>query len=228
METGQDSFWGRLGPAERKAIGSLATRRGYRPGDFLCHEGDETNHVIVVLSGSVRVLSHSIDDRAVVIGVRTAGDIIGEQAALDNRPRSATLQAVDDVEVITLTGSRFATLCQSHARLSWALLGVFSGRLRDMGRQRSEYGGGSASRRVFAQLVEMAVQSRTSRGRTNGSGSTIEIRHRSTQQQLAANAATSRESYARALRDLRERGIISTGRGWILIHRPDELQRLAR
>ncbi|TCO57248.1 Crp/Fnr family transcriptional regulator [Actinocrispum wychmicini] len=226
MDTGQDSFWGRLGPAERKAIESLATRRGYRPGDFLCHEGDETNHVIIVLSGSVRVLSHSIDDRAVVIGVRTPGDIIGEQAALDNRPRSATLQAVDEVEVITLTGSRFANLCQSHARLSWALLGVFSGRLRDMGRQRTEYGGGSASRRVFAQLAEMAVQSRS--GHTNGSGSAIEIRHRSTQQQLAANAATSRESYARALRDLRERGIISTGRGWILIHRPDELQRLAR
>ncbi|MFD1046482.1 helix-turn-helix domain-containing protein, partial [Kibdelosporangium lantanae] len=56
----------------------------------------------------------------------------------------------------------------------------------------------------------------------------VEIRHRSTQQQLAANAATSRESYARALRDLRERGIISTGRGWILVHQLDELQRLAR
>jgi CRP-like cAMP-binding protein len=221
VDTGQDSFWGRLGVAERKAVEVLATRRGYRPGDYLCHEGDESDHVIIVMSGNVRVLSHNIDDRAVVIGVRVAGDIIGEQAALDNRPRSATLQAVDAVEVITLTGNRFANLCQSHARLAWALLGVFSGRLREIGRQRAEYGGGSASRRVFAQLAEMSVH-----GKGNGSG--IEIRHRSTQQQLAANAATSRESYARALRDLRERGIISTGRGWILVHRPDELQRLAR
>jgi CRP/FNR family cyclic AMP-dependent transcriptional regulator len=221
VTTGQDSFWGRLGTAEQKAVEATSSRRGYRPGDYLCHEGEESNHVIIVLSGSVRVLSHSIDDRAVVIGIRTAGDIIGEQAALDHRPRSATVQAVDSVEVITLTGSRFARLCQEHGRISWALLGVFSSRLREIGRQRAEYGGGSASRRVYAQLAEMSVH-----GRSNGSG--IEIRHRSTQQQLAANAATSRESYARALRDLRERGIISTGRGWILVHRPDELQRLAR
>jgi CRP-like cAMP-binding protein len=217
-----DSFWGRLGQAERTAIEQLATRRGYRPGDYLCHEGDQSNHVIVVLNGHVRVLSHTIDDREVVIGVRAAGDIIGEQAALDNGPRSATLQALDQVEVITLTGTRFATLCQNHARLAWALLGVFSGRLREIGRQRAEYGGGSSSRRVFAQLLELALQ----QGHGNGSG--IEIRHESTQQQLAANAATSRESYARALRDLRERGIISTGRGWIRVHQPDELRRLAR
>lgn len=221
MTKGQDSFWGRLGTAEQKAIEATSSRRGYRPGEYLCHEGEESNHVIIVMAGSVRVLSHSIDDRAVVIGVRTAGDIIGEQAALDHQPRSATVQAVDAVEVITLTGSRFARLCQEHARIAWTLLGVFSARLREIGRQRAEYGGGSASRRVYAQLAEMVVN-----GRNNGSG--VEIRHRSTQQQLAANAATSRESYARALRDLRERGIISTGRGWILVHRPDELQRLAR
>jgi CRP/FNR family cyclic AMP-dependent transcriptional regulator len=222
VDTGQDSFWGRLEPAEREAIDALAARRKYEPGAYLCHEGDQSSHVIVVMAGHVRVLSYSIDDREVVIGVRAAGDIIGEQAALDNGPRSATLQALDKVEVITLVGSRFAVLCQTHARLAWALLGVFSARLRDIGRQRSEYGGGSASQRVFAQLAEMAVRS----GKRNGTG--IEIRHQSTQQQLAANAATSRESYARALRDLRERGIISTGRGWILVRRPDELQRLAR
>ncbi|MFD1045992.1 SdrD B-like domain-containing protein [Kibdelosporangium lantanae] len=75
MTTGQDSFWGRLGTAEQKAIEATSSRRGYRPGEYLCHEGEESNHVIIMMGGSVRVLSHSIDDRAVVIGVRTAGDI---------------------------------------------------------------------------------------------------------------------------------------------------------
>ncbi|MEV4318256.1 Crp/Fnr family transcriptional regulator [Actinocrispum sp. NPDC049592] len=218
----EDSFWGRLSAPDRQVIENLATRRGYRPGDYLCHEGDQSNHVIVVLNGHVRVLTHTIDDREVVIGVRAAGDIIGEQAALDNGPRSATLQALDPVEVITLTGTRFATICQQHARIGWALLGVFSGRLREIGRQRAEYGGGSSSRRVYAQLLELALQY----GRRNGNG--IEIRHESTQQQLAANAATSRESYARALRELRERGVVTTGRGWIRVHNEEELRRLAR
>jgi CRP/FNR family cyclic AMP-dependent transcriptional regulator len=221
VDTGQDSFWGRLGPVDRKAIEVLATRRRYHAGDYLCHEGDQSKHVIVLLSGHVRVLSHTIDDREVVVGIRTAGDIVGEQAALYDNPRSATLQAIDAVEVITLAGSRFVALCQTQARLSWSLLHVVSNRLREVGRQRAEYGGGSASQRVYAQLAELAVQY----GKRNGAG--IEIQHESTQQQLAANAATSRESYARALRELRERGIISTGRGWIVVHRMDELQNLA-
>jgi len=90
VDTGR-TVLGRLGVAERKAVEVLATRRGYRPGDYLCHEGDESDHVIIVMSGNVRVLSHNIDDRAVVIGCG-GRDIIGEQAALDNRPRSATLR----------------------------------------------------------------------------------------------------------------------------------------
>lgn len=221
MGTGQDSFWGRLGPAEREAIEVIAARRRYDAGDYLCHEGDQSKHVIVVLSGHVQVISHTADEREVVIAVRSAGDIVGEMAALYGHPRSATLQALDTVEAITLLSDRFTHLCQTRAKLTWALLGVVHARFGELNRQRAEYGGGSASRRVFAQLVQMAVQY----GTNNGSG--IEIRSGWTQQQLADNAATSRESYARALRSLRERGIITTGRGWIRVHNLDELRRLA-
>ncbi|MBP2323409.1 CRP-like cAMP-binding protein [Kibdelosporangium banguiense] len=221
MDTGQDSFWGRLAPAEREALEVAAARRRYAAGDYLCHEGDQTKHVIVVLSGHVQVISHTTDDREVVIAVRSAGDIVGEMAALYDQPRSATLQALDNVEAITLLSDRFTHLCQTRAKLTYALLGVVHARFGELNRQRAEYGGGSASRRVFAQLVQMAVQY----GQSNGTG--IEIKSGWTQQQLADNAATSRESYARALRSLRERGIITTGRGWIRVHRLDELRRLA-
>jgi CRP/FNR family transcriptional regulator, cyclic AMP receptor protein len=221
VDTGQDSFWGRLAPAEREALEVISGRRRYAPGDYLCHEGDQSKHVIVVLSGHVQVISHTTDDREVVIAVRSAGDIVGEMAALYDQPRTATLQALDKVEAITLLSDRFTHLCQTRAKLTWALLGVVHARFGELNRQRAEYGGGTASRRVFAQLVQMAVQS----GEGNGTG--IEIKSGWTQQQLADNAATSRESYARALRSLRERGIISTGRGWIRIHRLDELRRLA-
>jgi CRP/FNR family cyclic AMP-dependent transcriptional regulator len=221
VETGQDSFWGRLAPAEREALEVISARRRYAPGDYLCHEGDQSKHVIVVLTGHVQVISHTTDDREVVIAVRSAGDIVGEMAALYDQPRTATLQALDKVEAITLLSDRFTHLCQTRAKLTWTLLGVVHARFGELNRQRAEYGGGNASRRVFAQLVQMAVQS----GQSNGTG--IEIKSGWTQQQLADNAATSRESYARALRSLRERGIISTGRGWIRVHKLDELRRLA-
>jgi CRP/FNR family cyclic AMP-dependent transcriptional regulator len=219
---GADGFWYRLGPAERAVIERNSTRRAYEPGTFLCRQGDHSRHVLVVRSGTVRVLATTSDGREVMIAVRTIGDILGELAALDAGPRSATLQALDRVEVLALSGARFASLCQTEPRLAWALLGVVAGRLRDTGRQWAEFGGGSALRRVAALLLEMAVL----HGRTTGAG--VEIVPPATQEELASTAAMSRESYVRVLRDLRERGLISTGRRQVIIHRIADLQRLAR
>jgi CRP/FNR family cyclic AMP-dependent transcriptional regulator len=219
---GSDGFWFRLGPAERAVIERNSTRRAYDPGAFLCRQGDHSRHVLVVRTGAVRVLATTSDGREVVIAVRTTGDIVGELAALDDGPRSATLQALDHVEVLALSGARFASLCQTEPRLAWALLGVVAGRLRETGRQWAEFGGGSAMRRVAALLLEMAVL----HGRTTRAG--VEIVPPATQEELASTAAMSRESYVRVLRDLRERGLISTGRRQVVIHRINDLRHLAR
>ncbi|CAM3658898.1 Crp/Fnr family transcriptional regulator [Kibdelosporangium persicum] len=222
VDTGPDSFWGRLTTAERGVIEQVSARRVYAAGDYLCHEGDQSRHVIVVISGHVQVITHTLDGREVVIALRSAGDILGEMAALYDQPRTATLRALDKVEAFTIPSNRFTHLCQTRAKLSWTLLGVLHARFGELNQQRAEYGGGSASQRVYAQLAQMAVE----HGARDGA--TIEIKAGLTQQQLADNAATSRESYARALRVLRDRGIISTGRGWIRVHRLDELRKLAR
>lgn len=222
MDTGPDSFWERLTTTERGVIEQVSARRGYAAGEYLCHEGDQSKHVIVLVSGHVQVITHTPDGRELVIALRSAGDILGEMAALYDQPRTATLRALDKVEAITVPSNRFINLCQTRAKLAWTLLGVLHARFGELNQQRAEYGGGTASHRVYAQLAQMAAE----HGAQNGS--TIEIKAGLTQQQLADNAATSRESYARALRSLRERGIISTGRGWIRVHRLDELRRLAR
>ncbi|WP_158882263.1 Crp/Fnr family transcriptional regulator [Amycolatopsis anabasis] len=222
MVSSPESFWEKLGPAERDSIERIATRRTFAPGDFLCHQGDQTRNVHVVRSGHVRVLATGPDAREVVIAVRTPGDVIGELAALDNSPRSATLQALTPVDVLTVPGARFARLCQAEPRLSWVLLAVIANRLRDADRQWLEFGGGSVLRRVAALLLELAVR----HGKPTGVG--VEIATPATQDELAATVATSRESLARVLRELRARGLITTGRRRVTIHRMAELERLAR
>jgi CRP-like cAMP-binding protein len=219
---GEASFWFRLGPAERAVIERNSTPRAYAPGEFLCHQGDRSRHVLVLRSGTVRVLTATPDGREVMVAVRVPGDVLGELAALDKGPRSASLQAVDKVDVLALSGARFAMLCQTQPRVAWALLGVVAGRLRDTGRQWAEFGGGSAVRRVAALLLELAVL----HGKPTESG--IEIVPPATQEELASTAAMSRESYVRVLRMLRERGLISTGRRQVIIHQLAELQRLVR
>ncbi|WP_370942402.1 Crp/Fnr family transcriptional regulator [Amycolatopsis sp. cg5] len=223
---GADRFWARLGPAERGAIERIATRRTFATGEFLCRQGESASNVVIVLSGHVKVVTSGTgetDGREVVVAVRSTGDVIGEMAAMENGVRSATVEALDTVEVLTMPGPRFVTLCQKEPKLSWTLSVVLAGRLRDVGSKWVDYGGGGTTMsRVVALLLEMAVQ----HGRHTVHG--IEIDTPATQQELASTAATSRESWGRVLRELRSKGLISTGRRKVTIHRLAELQRLAR
>ncbi|MEU7790217.1 Crp/Fnr family transcriptional regulator [Amycolatopsis sp. NPDC049159] len=214
-------FWTGLAPADRRVLAEAATRRSYRHGETLCREGDRSSVVLVLLSGQVRIVHGSADGREVVVGVRGAGDVIGELAAIDDLPRSATVQALEDLDVLEVPGDRFATLCRTRSRISWALLLVLSTRLRSVGRQWLDVGGGVAARRVAAQLIQLAVQHGVPRGPD------IEIAVPATQAELAMTAAISRESWARATRDLRRQGVISTGRRQVTIHRLAELRRIA-
>jgi CRP-like cAMP-binding protein len=214
-------FWAELAPADRRKVAESATRRSHRRGQTVCREGDLSSVVLVLLSGHVRIVHGTPDGRDVVVGVRGAGDVIGELAAIDELPRSATVEALDDLEVLEIPGDRFAALCRTRPRISWALLLVLSARMRSVARQWLDVGGGAAARRVAAQLMQLAVQHGVPLG------DDIRIAIPATQAELAMTAAMSRESWARATRDLRRQGVISTGRRQVTIHRMAELRRLA-
>ena len=214
-------FWADLAPADRRKVAESATRRSYRRGLTVCREGEVASVVLVLLSGHVRIVHGTPDGREVVVGVRGAGDIIGELAAIDELPRSATVEALDDIEVLEIPGDRFVSLCRTRSRISWAVLLVLSSRLRSVARQWLDVGGGAAARRVAAQLMQLAIQHGVPLGND------IRIAVPATQAELAMTAAMSRESWARATRDLRRQGVISTGRRQVTIHRMAELRRLA-
>ncbi|MFI5608108.1 Crp/Fnr family transcriptional regulator [Amycolatopsis sp. NPDC051903] len=220
MET--TGFWPALGEAERGKVAELAVRRRYRRGDVVCREGDRAAVVVLLLSGHVRITGATSDGREVLIAVRGAGDVVGELGAIDGGPRSATVAALDDLDALVVPAARFAALCRRDSAISWALLLVLAARLRDIGRQRLDLGAGTITRRVAAQLMQLAVQHGVRRG------DDLVIAIPGTQAELAASAAVSRESWARVTRELRTRGVLSTARGQVVIHRFAELRRLAR
>ncbi|HWD02604.1 MAG TPA: Crp/Fnr family transcriptional regulator [Amycolatopsis sp.] len=220
MET--TGFWPALGAAERGKVAELAVRRRYRRGDVVCREGDRAAVVVLLLSGHVRITSTSADGREILIAVRGAGDVVGELGAIDGGPRSATVAALDDLDALVIPAVRFAALCRRESSISWALLVVLADRLRDVGRQRLDIGGGTITRRVAAQLMQLAVQ----HGVREGDDIVVAIP--GTQAELATTASVSRESWSRVTRELRRGGVISTARGKVVIHRFADVARLAR
>ncbi|GLZ29781.1 Crp/Fnr family transcriptional regulator [Lentzea sp. NBRC 105346] len=214
-----DTFWGLIGAADRAAMLRAGVMVEFAPGAVICHQGDPTQSIMVVFSGLVRVSTVSAAGEETVWAVRGAGEILGEMAAVDGRPRSATLTALDNVSGLLISGARLAALGQTRPRIAWAMLQIVVSRSRAAGNQQ-ELRSGPALHRVAAVLLDVAH--RDVLGASHDLIASVPL----TQRELAGIAGISRETLVRVLKVLRERGIIETRRNHITILREDELRLL--
>ena len=111
-----------------------------------------------------------------------------------------------------LSGDRFRSFLESHPQAGLVLLRAIIHRLRAADQRRTDSGSQGTVGRLAKLLVELAEE----HGQPTSTGVDIDIPL--TQQELASLIAASRESVVRALRSLRWRGLVTTGRRRITIH----------
>lgn len=198
---------------------SRGITRRYPRGSVLCREQQPSDAVFLLQAGRVKVSYLAPEGREVVLALRGPGDVIGELGVLDGAPRSATVTALDDVEAVVVPAARYRDLVASDADLSFRLLRLVIGRLRDSDRMLVEHGAYDASRRVAIRLLELTERF--------GERQADDLTVRLSQDDLAAWSGASREAVNKALRTMREDGTIATGRGTITILDPDRLAELA-
>src|ERR1700742_759536 len=93
-----DSFLGRLSVSERDALLARGRDVTYRPGQVLLTDGDAGGgFVILMLAGHAKVITQGENGKDYVIGIRTAGSLLGEMSFFDGRPRSASVVAISEV-----------------------------------------------------------------------------------------------------------------------------------
>ncbi|MUN35463.1 cyclic nucleotide-binding domain-containing protein [Actinomadura litoris] len=109
-------FWRALTSAERDALLLSAREVVFPVGGVLWEEGDVADHVLVILSGPVRICVER-DGGERIIAFRGPGDIVGERAALLLRLRSATVVAMDDVRALRMSTQEFAGYLTDHPRV---------------------------------------------------------------------------------------------------------------
>jgi len=213
-----NTFWALLAPAERTALRAAGTVRSYAPGDVVCRQGDQLRHVVVLFSGRVEIEAHGKVGQPLLIATRGPGEIIGELAAVDGSPRSATVRALDPLTALVVPEQRFALRARQAPELSWAVLQVVVQRIRELGDQRTDFVGSRVSSRVVSALLYLVEQ------QADTADPPIELA--CTQNELAAMVGSSRESVVRALTGLRAKGVVATSRGRIALLRPDRLREL--
>ncbi|MDH3704877.1 MAG: Crp/Fnr family transcriptional regulator [Acidimicrobiia bacterium] len=211
----------RLRPETRAAMADAGRAQRIGAGEYLFHEGDRATAVHVVDRGMLRVERNLVNGRRVLLTLIGPGGYMGELAAFDDSPRSATCAAVDDTELLTIPVDTFLGLIDHHPDLARDLLTRAAARIRTLSEQLLEAAAGSAATRVAARLVELADMLQP------GAKAPIIIRLPITQEELAQWAGLSREGAVGGLRELRDAGVIDTGRMKLTILAPDDLRRWA-
>jgi CRP/FNR family transcriptional regulator, cyclic AMP receptor protein len=202
---------GRLPANSLAALLAAGTLRQYPAGSALLMEGDSSTGVFLLIDGWVKVTGTTEEGGLALLALRSRGDLVGEQAALDNKPRSATVTSAGVTVAREIHQSEFLRLLAEYSDVSMAVTHALSAKLRWATRRRIDFSGLSANVRLARVLSELAQLD--SRQTTQG----LELGYELTQPELAAMVGASEPSVHRALRQLRAAGAVETGYRRIII-----------
>jgi NTE family protein len=102
---------------------------GLPSGCQLFAQGDPADGLYVVLTGRLGVLRTEPDGKRRLVNEAVTGDVVGEMALLLGEPRSASVVALRDSELVRLRGKAFETLLDRHPELVLQLTRQLAGRL---------------------------------------------------------------------------------------------------
>lgn len=214
-------FMARLSTADRDALTARARTRRWPAGATLFLEGEQPSSVVVVAAGLVKVFQLTEEGEEVLLAVRGPGALLGELSAIDGQPLSASVAALEPVVAHVLHVDAFREFLATHAPVAVALLHLVANRLRDADRKRAEFAAYDTQARVAQRIVELAERF----GEPDRHGTRITVAL--SQDELAGWVGASREAVAKALRTLRERGHLTTGRRTMTVLDLDGLRRRA-
>ena len=208
-----------LGQDELVRVAEVAVPRHFDAGEVVFREGDESDTCYIVRSGHARAVREHVDGRSITLANFGPGDIFGELAMFDDERRSATVEMLEDSEAIAILGSDMRRLLREHPDLAVKLIAALGRRLRQTNERLARQSFQTVQSRVAAVLSQL-VTAAQAEGAGDG-----DVLITSTQADLAQLAGSSRESASRFLAVLERAGVITQGRGRLVVHDPSALER---
>jgi CRP-like cAMP-binding protein len=206
---------GNLSLAARRVLATKAVVRRYAAGVALWSVGDRVNSLAIVVEGRVRVVRER-RGRQHVLHTEGPGGTLGEVPLFTGGPAPATVVAVAPTRCLLLTRETIEAAIVAQPAVAWLLLGKLAERVRTLVERVDRLALDNATTRLAGLVLAEAEQSASD-----------VITLGMTQTALAAELGTVREVTVRALRALREAGLVeSAGRGRLRVTDPAGLRLL--
>jgi CRP/FNR family cyclic AMP-dependent transcriptional regulator len=216
---GQVPVFETLAPEDLQHVAEVAVPRSFAAHQVIFREGDSSDTCYIVRSGHARAMREHVDGRTLALAHFGPGDIFGELAMFDDERRSATVEAIDDLDALAILGGDMRRIMSEHAEIAVKLAVALVRRLRAANERLARQSFQTVQSRVAAVLAQLVEQARSE------GADPLDVQITATQADLAKLAGSSRESASRFLAVLERAGVISQGRGRLTVHDADALQR---
>jgi CRP/FNR family transcriptional regulator, cyclic AMP receptor protein len=183
--------------------------RCYEAKQQILGQRDGGTDVFFVVSGVARAVIRE-GGREVILGDIGAGEFFGELAAIDGRPRSASVVAITAATAARMPASVFRDALRRHPDACDQVLRLIAARVRLLDKRVNEFGNLDIKHRVLAELLRLSRPDRADRRRAVVSPPPLHT-------EIAARVLARREAVTRELNLLERAGLLERRRGAFIL-----------
>ncbi len=202
-----------LNDDELGELANLTIERSFVPNEFIFWDGDAPEWFYIVAKGKVKVVKHSSLGREFIIAFFGPGEMFGEVAVFENKPYPASAQAVAETKVVGIKREDLLSFLANRPQVALRIINVLGGRLRDAQGRLRDLAGERVEQRLASVLLMLSSKL----------GLTLPF----TRQEIADMTGTTTETAIRVMSHLKDRGIIRSVRGEVIILNEEKLRLLS-
>lgn len=208
----QSSLLARLTEPDRQELLSVGTRAVFPSQHVLIRQGAHEDYAVLLTKGLAKVVVDTENGHEALLAIRVGGDLVGEMASLERKPRAATVISCVKTSARLIPADLFAAFLKRHPHALYEVTRMLSERLRFADEQRVAFAALTAAARVARILVEVAH----TYGRCIG-GDQWDLGLSLSRPEVASFAGVGLSSAEKSLRRLRDLGVIAQRDRRILI-----------
>jgi CRP/FNR family cyclic AMP-dependent transcriptional regulator len=212
-------LFGELDQAQLERLVSYAKTTDVPAGTTIFSKGDPGTALFAIRSGTIKITVPSADGREAVFNLLQDGDIFGEIALLDGRPRTADAVTTTACNLLVIERRDFLTFVESNPKVALKIIELLCARLRWASEHFEEAVLENLPVRLARTLLRLVKGSEVS-----AKNPTIKI----TQHELSRVLGATRESVNRQLRAWEAHKWIEIDRGGIVVRSVDQLAMIGK
>jgi CRP-like cAMP-binding protein len=222
MELSSCAIFSALDAHDKERLASLLRPQSFNKDEIIFLKGDSGSDLYLIRSGKVKICVTDRNGFELIFTFLSGGDLLGEMAVLDGKPRSATAIAVENTDTLYLGRKEFLEFLKTSPQACVDIITMLSQRLRRVSTQLEEVSFLNVSGRIARSILEM----------TGGSFHNVaNVEHRLvctiSQEELARIIGASRVMVNKVLNSYVDLGFISIARKKITVLNTHELNRIA-